>query len=199
MLATAVAVMFASAAAAQEKTSGDDAVHDELRALRQSLTEALTKQDVEGQLAHVHPNAVATWQNNRVVRGTDGLKKFLAEMNAGNEKVFQGYTVPPEADELTILYGGDTGIAFGKSVPHYKYLGMEFDLENRWTATLVKDDGKWKIAAYHVSGNIVDNPVLSIAKRSAMLLGGAGLAAGIVIGAIVTAILKKPRAPQATT
>ena len=57
-------------------------------------------------------------------------------------------------------------IAVGKSVPHSKYLGMEFDLENRWTATLVKDDGQWKIAAYHVSSNIADNPILTLAKKS---------------------------------
>ncbi|MEX2287413.1 MAG: nuclear transport factor 2 family protein [Planctomycetaceae bacterium] len=192
------ACLFSTAAWAQDKSTGDEAVHDELRAMRKSLTEALTKGDIEGQLAHVHPNVVATWQNNRVVRGEDGLRKFLAEINAGNQKVFQGYTVPPEADELTILYGGDTGIAFGKSVPHYKYLGMEFDLENRWTATLVKDDGRWKIAAYHVSGNIADNPLLTVAKKSATWVGGVCLVVGIVVGSIVTMILKRKRPPKVT-
>ncbi len=64
----------------------------------------------------------------------------MQEINSGNEKVFQGYTERPTSDEVAILPGGDTAIAFGKSVPHYKWLGLEFDLENRWTATLLKAD-----------------------------------------------------------
>lgn len=176
---------------ATAKGEGDEAVHDELRKIRQVLTEALKKGDVEGQLAHVHKNVVTTWQNNRVVRGHEGLRDFLKEMNAQNEQVFKGYQVEPQPDELTILYGGDTGIVFGRSVPRYQYLGMEFELENRWTATLVKDDGAWQIAAYHVSGNLVDNPVLSIAKKSATWAGGIGLAIGVIAGIVIHAILRR--------
>ena len=45
---------------------------------------------------------------------------------------------------------------------------MEFDLENRWTAALVKEEGEWKLAAYHVSANVLDNAVLDIAKRGVL-------------------------------
>ena len=179
------------AATGTEET--DAAIHVELRAIREALTEALKKGDVDGQLTHVHKNVVATWQNNRVVRGHEGLQDFLKEMNAENQKVFRGYQVEPQPDELTILYGGDTGIVFGRSVPQYHYLGMDFELENRWTATLVKEDGTWKIAAYHVSGNMVDNPVLSIAKRSAYWAGGVCLVIGVILGIISNAFLRRRR------
>lgn len=182
---------------ATDAVEPDEAIHHELRAIRESLTDALKRGDVDGQLAHVHPDVVATWQNNRVVRGRDGLRDFLKEMNSENKKVFQGYTVEPKPDEMTILYGGDTGIVFGKSVPHYKYLGMEFDLENRWTATMIKVDGKWKIAAYHVSASILDNPVLSAAKASIYQAGGIGLLIGLVLGRFSGTFLKKKRKPDA--
>jgi len=186
-------------ARAQEDASVDEAVHEELRAIRAALTEAVMQGDIEGQLKYVHPNVVATWQNNRVVRGTDGLRAFMEEINSGNQKVFQGYSVPPEADEPTILYGGNMGIAFGKSVPRYHYLGMDFELENRWTATLVKDDAGWKIAAYHVSGNLVDNPLLAAATKSATWVGGICLVIGIALGWILATILKrKPPALENT-
>lgn len=175
----------------------DESSHDELRALRVSLTEALKKGDVDAQLAYVHKNIVATWQNNRVVRGHDGLRTFLDEINAQNKEVFRGYKVEPQVDELTILYGGDTGIAFGKSMPQYHYLGMDFELENRWTATLVKENGDWKIAAYHVSANVVDNPVLNVAKQSAYWVGGICLVMGMVVGGIGTSLLRKRRQSQA--
>ncbi|MBT6495548.1 MAG: hypothetical protein HOL01_13450 [Planctomycetaceae bacterium] len=119
------------------------------------------------------------------------MRKFLNEMNAGNEKVFQGYTVPPTADELTILHGGDTGIVFGTSTPHYKYLGMDFELENRWTATVIKDDGKWKIAAYHVSGDITDNPLLAAAKNGVYWVGGISLLVGLFVGGFGGRLLRK--------
>jgi ketosteroid isomerase-like protein len=178
--------------------ANDEGLHDQLRTLRTSLTEALKKGDVEGQLAHVHDNVVTTWQNHRVVRGHDGLRKFLEEINAENKEVFRGYKVEPQVDELTILYGGDTGIAFGTSVPQYHYLGMDFELENRWTATLVKDGGDWKIAAYHVSANVVDNPLLNVAKQSAYWAGGICLVLGMIMGSIATVIGRRRGRPQTT-
>jgi hypothetical protein len=118
---------------------------------------------------------------------------MMSEMNAGDTKVFQGYTVRPEADDKTVFYGGDTAIAVGRSVPHYKIMGMEFDLENRWTATLVKEDGQWRLAAYHVSGNLLDNPVLSIARNSLLWSSGLSLLIGLAIGAIGMKFLSKRR------
>lgn len=188
-------MLCASPALAQEDAPGDEAVHAELRAIREALTEAITAGDVDGQLKYVHPNVVATWQNHRVVRGVDGLRTFMQEMNAKNEEVFQGYAVPPEADELTILYGGDTGVVFGKSVPRYHYLNMDIELENRWTATLVKEDDGWKIAAYHVSGNLVDNPLLHAAAKSTTWIGGVCLVVGLIVGGLLAGMLKKKRPP----
>ena len=121
----------------------------------------------------------------------------MDENNAGNQKVFQGYTVKPTSDDIAILHGGDTAIAFGKSVPHYKLVGLEFDLENRWTATLVKDDGKWKIAAYHVSGNILDNPVLTAAKKSVYWAAGISLVIGLLVGAIGAKLMGTKSGPVA--
>ncbi|MFN0195484.1 MAG: YybH family protein [Planctomycetaceae bacterium] len=180
---------------AAEKPVNDSEVHDELRALREALTKAVAEGDVESQLAYAHEDIVVTWQNSQVVRGRDGLKTFMSEMNAGQDRVFQGYTVPPTSDDLTIIHQGNTGIAFGRSVPHYRYLGMEFDLENRWTATLVREDDGWKIAAYHVSANLFDNPVLDVSKRSIYWTGGIALAVGIIVGIIGSCCIKKCRRP----
>ena len=186
---------FAAAQAPAEPAAakGDEAIHNELRAMREVLTKAVLDGDVNAQLDRVHDNVVVTWQNNQVVRGKEGLKKFLSDINNGPDRVFQGYKVPPTADDLSILYGGNAAIAFGGSTPHYKLHGMEFDLENRWTATLVKDGNTWKIAAYHVSGNILDNPVLDIAKRSLYWAGGAGVLIGFALGALVMWLLKRRR------
>lgn len=193
----------AATAAAQQQgiepataTAAEDPAHDELRQLREALTEAVLTGDVDAQLALTDENIVTTWQNNQVARGHDGLREFLKEMTAGAEDVFQGYTVRPTADDLSILHGGNTAIAYGSSVPHYRYLGMEFDLENRWTATLVKKDDQWKVAAYHVSANIADNPILNAARRSLWWAGGIGAAIGMIVGAIGGMSIQRRRQPR---
>jgi ketosteroid isomerase-like protein len=159
-----------------------EAEHQQLRELREKLTQAVIDGDIETQLAYAHDDIVTTWQNSQVARGKDGVRKLLEEMNGTGERVFQGYKVPPTPDDLTILHGGDTAIAFGSSVPHYKYAGMEFDLNNRWTATLVKEDGQWKLAAYHVSANVLDNSILRLARRSLYWVGGGCLFVGAILG-----------------
>lgn len=170
-----------------------EADHEQLRKLRETLTEAVIKSDVATQLQYVHDDVVTTWQNHQVTKGQEGLKKFMDEMTAGGQIVFQGYTVPPSSDDIAIMYEGPTAIAVGKSVPHYEYLGKEFDLENRWTATLVKQDGQWKIAAYHVSANLIDNPLLDAAFSSIVWAVIIALLVGLVLGIVGTKLLGKRR------
>lgn len=180
-----------------EAESSEETDREQLRLLREALTEAVIAGDVEKQIEYVTADVVTVWQNNQVARGHDGLREFMKDIKPGGENIFQGYNERPTSDEVTILPGGNTAIASGKSVPHYKWLGMEFDLENRWTATLLKTDDQWKIAAYHVSGNIVDNPVLSAAKGSVYWAAGIALAIGLVLGAVGSKLFQKKRDPAA--
>lgn len=175
-----------------ENLTSQQADSEQLRQLRESLTEAVLAGDVEKQIEKVIPDVVTIWQNNQVAVGHDGLREFFSDIgSAGEENIFRGYTERPTSDKVTILPGGNTAIAYGKSVPHYKWLGLDFDLENRWSATLLKLDGQWKLAAYHVSGNIVDNPVLAAAKQMVYWAAGIGLVVGILIGAIGAKLVRK--------
>ena len=128
-----------------------------------------------------------TWQNSEVCRGRKGLKDFFERMGKDS---FKGYKVPPTPDELTIFHGGDTGISFGETVAEYHLLGKSYEIKSRWTATLVKQDGKWLLAAYHISMNVLDNPMLTAAKSGIYL----GRLVALVIGILIGRILWKRRA-----
>lgn len=164
-------------------TAAEDTAHNELRTLRLEIIDAITKGDIEGVLGHVHPDVVVTWQNSEVCRGRNGLKEFFERMG---KKSFKGYKVPPTPDELTILHGGDTGISFGEVVAEYRLLGKSYELKSRWTATLVKVDGKWQLAAYHLSMNVLDNPILTTARQGLYLGAAIALVIGILIGRMFT-------------
>lgn len=160
----------------------EDPVHNELRALRSQVIEAITSGDVERTLSYIHPNVVVTWQNHDVVRGHQGLRDF---MQRTGKDAFRGYKVMPTPDDLTILHGGDTGISFGSSIGQYRLLGRSFEFTNRWTATLVKEDGRWLLASYHVSNNVLDNPLLNAATRALLVAAGIALIVGFVLGLVV--------------
>ena len=167
--------------------ASEDPVHEELRALRTEIITAITRGDINTVLQHVHPNVVITWQNAEVCRGQQGLKQFFERMG---KKSFKGYKVPPTPDELTILHGENTGISFGETVAEYNLLGKNYEIKSRWTATLVKEKGKWLLAAYHISTNTLDNPLLSAAKKALYAATAIALVAGFFIGRI----RRKPRA-----
>jgi len=167
---------------AQAAATPEDPAHNELRALRTHVLDAIKAGDVERTLTYVHENLVVTWQNQEVCRGREGLREFYNRMG---KDAFRGYKVDPMPDELTILYGGDTGISFGSSVAAYRLFGREYEFRNRWTATLVKENGRWLLASYHVSNNTLDNPLVNIAKRALYLAGGVGLIVGLAFGLLV--------------
>jgi hypothetical protein len=58
-------------------------------------------------------------------------------------------------------------------------------MTSRWTATLVKENGHWLLASYHVSANLLDNPLINAAKSGLYLAAGVALAAGLVLGLLV--------------
>jgi ketosteroid isomerase-like protein len=175
--------LVALSASSQAPPPKDEAVHNELRALRDGLIDAMNKGDIDRELAFMHPNVVVTWHNAEVSRGRDGVRAYLTRMLSGPNKVVSSYSATVDVDELTILYGGSTGISFGSAIEHFKLNdGRMLDLPARWSATVVKDGDKWLIASLHASDNLFDNPLLALAKRTAYWAGGAALVVGLIAG-----------------
>ncbi|HVG06828.1 MAG TPA: nuclear transport factor 2 family protein [Thermoanaerobaculia bacterium] len=181
--AIAALILLCWTAAPLRGQSPDEATHDELRALRDGLLDAMSRGDIERELTYFHPNTVITWHDAEVSRGRDGMRKYMARMLEGPDKAVESFKADVKVDELTILYGGDTGIAFGSVVEHFEMTnGRTFDLPARWSATMVKEGDKWLIANLHASDNLFDNPMLAMARRMAWWAGGLGLLVGLGVG-----------------
>lgn len=162
----------------------EDPAHDELRAMREDLIEAVNTNDVERVLSHLHEQVIVTWLNGEVSRGPEEVKAYYDRMMLGDSPVVKSITVDPTVERLSDLYG-DTAVAYGSSSDNFKLTsGLDFQLSSRWSATVRKVNGKWLIVNFHASTNMFDNALLNLAKRSIYWSGGIGFAAGAALLAV---------------
>jgi uncharacterized protein (TIGR02246 family) len=182
-LLTALFLLFLLSLPSLAQTPADEATHNELRALRDSVLDAIDKGDIERELTYFHPNVVVTWHDAEVSRGRDGVRKYLRRMLEGPDRKVDRFNADVNVDALTVLYGGDTGISYGSAVEHFTLKGgRELALPARWSATLVKEGDRWLIASLHASDNLFDNPLLNLARRVAWWAGGLCLLLGLGLG-----------------
>jgi uncharacterized protein (TIGR02246 family) len=162
--------------AAQEP---DAATHDALRQLKATMEKALNERDLNAIVANVDPNVVFTTMNGDVCRGPREIRAYFDKMLNAPGHIVKDVKVSFDVDQLTTLYGGDTGVAYGRSNDHYVLTdGKTFDIRGRWTCTMVKNGDRWVIAAFHYSANVFDNPILDRYKRA---MWQAGIAIGLVM------------------
>ena len=184
-----------------------ESIHNELRAVRDAMLDAWKRRDIDGVLSHVDPDIVVTWQNGTVNRGPEAIRKFYSEMLVGEGSVLSNIESTFTVDDLSVLHGSDTAVAFGSIHDDMSFkrsataafigAGSKIGLDSRWTATLVRKAGQWKLASYHVSANIFSNPVLALGTKAAGRVAGIG---GFAIGAVLALLVgwlvwrRKPKA-----
>ncbi|MCC6245032.1 MAG: SgcJ/EcaC family oxidoreductase [Gemmatimonadaceae bacterium] len=163
-------------------TPSDSQLHQELRDLKKVMEEALNSRNVDAMLAHVDEQVVFTTMNGDVVTGRDGVRAYFDKMMNGPAKVVESVRASFIPDTLSILRGGDVAISWGRTDDHYELsTGQSLAVAARWSATMVRRDGRWLIANFHYSTNMFDNPVLS-AQRT--LLIGSGVGGALVLGLV---------------
>jgi len=195
--------MFALSASpvfAQDATpAAENPVHEELRTVRAAALEAIATSNLEGLLAVCHPEVAFTTTNGEIARGHAPIKAYFNRMMTGPDKIVQSVKFGLETESLSVLHGEDTAIGYGSSTDTYTLTnGEEFVLKTRWSATLVKHEGKWVIASFHSSVNVFDNAILSGAKKMLPMVGGAAFVIALILGLLIGRRLgSKPAAPQA--
>jgi hypothetical protein len=137
----------------------------------------------------VTPDVAFTAINNDTVVGIDKVKAYYDKMLTGSSRFLNDFSISAEADDLSRLYANNT---MAISTGHADLMldlrggsGMKFTVPARWTATLSRSNGPWKLAAIHFSVDLSDNPFLTAMTRFwKWVAAGTGLA-GLVIGYLV--------------
>jgi uncharacterized protein (TIGR02246 family) len=177
----------------------EDAIHDQLRTLRDDLVAATNKPDVDALLALCTEKVVFTSPDGRLSRGPEAVRAYYDEMMTGPDPYVKSFKASPEVDDLAVLYGANTAVATGTSTDHFELTsGVPFDMKTRWSAALIKEeDGQWRVASYQTAANVFDNPLLAAAKGALYWTGGLAGVIGLVIGTVLTLVFTRSRSKPA--
>ncbi len=188
MIRTLCILLISSLVLSAQENPTEDPAHQQLRDLRTEMIAAIESRDIDRMMTYVHPEIVTTWQDGETTRGVDELRAYYDRLG---KDAFVAFKVPHKPDDLSILQGGDTAISNGIVVANYKILGKDYEFTSRWTATLSLVDGQWKVIAYHVSLNALDNPVIDAAKSFIWMAAGIGILIGLLIGFLLCLFRKR--------
>ncbi|MBT9585946.1 nuclear transport factor 2 family protein [bacterium] len=170
-----------------------EAEHQALRAMRDTFVAAYNQGDIEGMLAVLDENVSFTAMNGEVCHGHADVRNYHEKLRMGSRPVVKSTSVDAiEADRLTVLYGDSFGVATGWADTSYKLAdGLVFSCRLRWSNTMTKHSGTWKIASFHTSSNLFDNPILALSKKAASYTAAATAAVGLAVGGALGWFLRR--------
>ena len=170
----------------------DEATHDALRRLKTTMEKALNARDLDTIVANVHPSVVFTTMNGDVCRGPEQIRAYFHKMLTAPNHIVKDVKVSFNVDALTTLYGGDTGVAYGSSRDHYELTdGKTFDIDGRWTCTMVRHGDRWVIAAFHYSADVFRNPIVDRYKAALWQVGIGAAAVALIVGLVLGRMLRR--------
>lgn len=174
----------------------DHADHEELRALLRGVEGAINSEKYQDMLPFFHPQLRVTTINQQVLKTPAELEPYFRDWIGPNQYV-QKLTMKLTADDRTEFYGeGDSrfGVVRGSGTEDYALTDKRhLDMKTRWTATVVKHEGRWKILALHIGANFYDNPIVAQFQKAAPKYGMAGLALGLLLGVGVGYLVGRKR------
>lgn len=171
--------------------------HVALRALRDKVVAAIDNQDIKSLSSCFAKEFAFTPVTQTLITNSAQMNEFYDRMFHSKDAIVTSVKTEPKADILTRFTDENTGICYGTSKETYAMkAGDIVSMNVRWTATVVKENGEWKVAAAHVGTDFLDNPVLarvaSFWKKAALAGSCGGLLLGVLVGGLV--LRRKPAA-----
>ncbi len=163
-----------------------EADHAALRALRDRVTAAIEKQDTKALASCFAKEFAFTAVTQTILTNEAQMQEFFNRMFRSSDALLASLKTEPKADILTRFIDANTGVCYGSSKDTYTLKsGQVVEMNVRWSATVVKENGDWKVALAHVGTDFLDNPVLQGVKSFARNLGVGAGAGGLVVGLLV--------------
>lgn len=173
--------LMASPLAAEEDPRAAD--HEQLRGLLQEAKRAVNAFDLDALGPLLAPGFVLVLADQTLVTDIEGLKAYFQATFKADGAPLRGLHIEPEASALSQFIDDRVAVDYGISNDTYLLRGgQSMAMESRWTTTLVRNGGRWQIQSLHAGVNILDNPILTAARRGSYLWALGGGVFGALLG-----------------
>lgn len=190
LLALLISYQTIAATGLRAAETNREADHAALRQLRDKAAAAINNLDGKTLASCFAKEFVFTTVNQTVITNQTQFQEFFDRMFHSSDSLVTGMKTEATADILTRFIDENTGVCYGSTKDTYTLKSSEVvTMNNRWSATVVKENGEWKVALAHVGTDFMHNPVLDRAAAFAKKLAlGAGLG-GLVLGILLCRLL----------
>lgn len=149
---------------------------------------SINAQSLESMVAQMDPNATVVWANAEVSRGPAEILAYYDRMVKAPGRILTKYSTKAAlSGPARFLADGTVAVADGSMEDEFfPIIRGPFRLSSRWTTTLSKASGEWKVVSLHLSGNVFNNVLLDEAKRALLYVAGGALAIGAIAGWLLT-------------
>ncbi len=185
---TATLLLFLSLVTSNAWSANDrEADHLQLQAMLADIERGINSGNIDLMVKHIDEQAAVTWLNAEVSRGPEGVRSYFNRMvGNGTDAILSKYVTHPKISEPARFYG-DIAVASGTTeeefTPHRRGV---FNFSSRWTTTMVKRDGQWKILTLNLNTNTFNNVLIQELERYVAYAGAGGFLAGAaLVGALV--------------
>lgn len=159
------------------------AEHEALRKLKADVVNAINTKNFKAIDSLLHKPFLSTVITQDSFNEAGTIIAWFENLFTRNFLRLSKVQMDADADELAQIYTGTFAVARGSTKERYELAdGRGFDMQGRWTATAIKQDGTWKVLAVHTGTNFLDNPVINTIERNALYFAGGGAGVGAIVG-----------------
>lgn len=185
----AICVVTGTGWAQQPDPRADD--RRQMRAMLAEFEAAINAQSIERMVAQMDESVTVIWLNAEVSRGKDEVRAYYGRMVGHDKAILKKYLTKATLGAPAKFYG-DVAIADGSAADEFYPIARGFfTLDSRWSTTMVKAAGEWKIVSLHLSSNVFNNPLLDEIKADIVKAAVGGFVGGLVLMSVITWVLRR--------
>jgi len=144
---------------------------------------SINEQSLERMVKQMDPAGTVVWANGEVSRGAAEVLAYYDRMVKGSGRILTKYTTKAALHGHARFLGNDVAVADGTMEDEFTpVIRGPFSLSGKWTTTIARINGEWKVIHLHLSANVFNNVLLDEAKSALLYTGGGALLAGVLAG-----------------
>jgi len=178
-----LALALGLSAHADAQSTGSPSDHESLRGLKEAITKAVNQRDFAAVGKLLRQPFMVTLTTQDSFTDLDKLKAYYEDLFTRDTLRMKNISIAADADDYSKIFEGTFALTKGSTREHYELAdGRSFDMNGRWTAVSLKDNGEWKLLAVHTGTNFLDNAVLAAVESSVLRFAAGGAAVGLIVG-----------------